>query len=658
MTPRFAVYSSSMGNYFFDEIRDLFACGLMDLGFDAAAADEQRGFLESADWHIVVAPHEFFMIGAGIRLRRGKFPRNLILLNTEQPGSPWFDLALSLFARAWAVWDMDRDTSNLIRSKGFPGRHVPLGYSSRSPLFSAARLPRGEGSQYLEQAARRRRGSWELKSRPLDVLFEGGMTERRHDFFTRNLRAMSRWRAALRFSDPRAPLRPEDSSVSATRVSLGLAQRSKIVLNLHRRQARYFEWHRIALHGIGQRALVLTEPVSPAPPLKPGRDFIEAPLTDFPRLLNRLLGTISGRRQAQTVAEQGFETFSRRCRMKDFLIPVVEELMKGTARGKAAPLKDLAVSLPPLEAPPTAEIRRLAGTSHAGKVPLVTVAVSLHDYKRFIIPCLESIRSQTLRSLDLIVVDDASTDGSEKAVLRWLKRRGRRFARWRLLRHDRNAGLARTRNTAFADSRTPYVFVMDADNLLLPRCLERLSSALGGCRADFAFSYFHAFGEEDYLMNLKPWDPELLRRKPYLDAMALVRRSTWKRLGGYRRQMVQGWEDYDFWLRLARVGGRGVQVPEVLARYRVHMRSMLNTETAPDEHRLRRYFLREHQITLDADNVSQLGLASGVFGGKALPVRVESAERNGSETRRGKYLVAALTVLRDLNKDVLAASRR
>src|SRR5580704_5224321 len=94
---RFALYTSSRGNYFFNEIRDLIGAGLKELGLAVEMRDERAGFAPKADWHLVVAPHEFFELGAGKDLVAKKWPTNLILFNTEQPSSYWLAISVKHF---------------------------------------------------------------------------------------------------------------------------------------------------------------------------------------------------------------------------------------------------------------------------------------------------------------------------------------------------------------------------------------------------------------------------------------------------------------------------------------------------------------------------------------------------------------------------------
>ncbi len=218
----------------------------------------------------------------------------------------------------------------------------------------------------------------------------------------------------------------------------------------------------------------------------------------------------------------------------------------------------------------------------SGRPPLVTVTVSLFNYEKHVPACLDSVAAQTLGPIELIVVDDCSTDGSPRVVTYWLEENGPRFTRYRLLRHPQNRGLARARNTAFAHAAAPFVFVLDADNILYPPCLERLYTALQGSDASFAYCYLETFGEQAGLGNVKPWNPSWFAENNQIDAMVLLRKSVWEQVGGYSTDMpVMGWEDFDMWFKVARIRGWGIHVQEILTRYRVHSTSMLRAVTNP-----------------------------------------------------------------------------
>jgi glycosyltransferase involved in cell wall biosynthesis len=230
----------------------------------------------------------------------------------------------------------------------------------------------------------------------------------------------------------------------------------------------------------------------------------------------------------------------------------------------------------------------------------VTVCVTLYNYAAFVVEALESVYAQTLSRIGLVVLDDGSRDDGPARVERSLRRFGARLAGGCLARHVRNAGLARARNGAIDLALSPYVMVLDADNLLYPRCAERLLESLRGTEFGFAYSILERFGERRGLMGTASWEIERLRVENYIDAMAMLPKTTWERLGGYSRMRVAGWEDYDFWCKCIEADLAGLLVPEILARYRVHGTSMLATETNRAENAARvRAEMRERHPWLD-----------------------------------------------------------
>lgn len=205
----------------------------------------------------------------------------------------------------------------------------------------------------------------------------------------------------------------------------------------------------------------------------------------------------------------------------------------------------------------------------------VSVVVPLHNYAGHVEEALESAWAQTLSPLDLIVIDDRSTDDSLQVALRWIKKNAGRFNRVLLLRNRANSGLGLTRNAGFDAAETPYVLPLDADNRLLPDCAAACLRTAHETGAAFAYPLIRQFGASQDLMGEEAYDPVRLTIGNYIDAMALVSKAAWVAAGGYDH-LRGGWEDFDLWCGLAERGLRGEQVPgEPLAEYRVHPTSMI-----------------------------------------------------------------------------------
>ncbi len=211
----------------------------------------------------------------------------------------------------------------------------------------------------------------------------------------------------------------------------------------------------------------------------------------------------------------------------------------------------------------------------------VTVCISLYNYQAYIAETLKSVYQQTCFGLDLIVVEDQSTDNSLVIAERWLKENTQRFNAVHLVQHTQNQGLSAARNTAISVSTTPYVFILDADNLLYPRCVERCLEALEADeQASVSYPIIEKFGEEQALIGNVVWNRDRFKKKNCIDAMSLIRKQALIDVGGYSELSAVGklgWEDYELWCKFIDQDFYGVPVPEILARYRTHKTSMLRS---------------------------------------------------------------------------------
>ena len=243
---------------------------------------------------------------------------------------------------------------------------------------------------------------------------------------------------------------------------------------------------------------------------------------------------------------------------------------------------------PALAATPQPQCRQL-WLRECGDSPTATVIISLYNYGDHIAAALDSVAAQSHRLLELILVDDDSSDDSAAIAMAWLELHHNRFSRSLLLQHTANAGLAATRNTAFHAAQAQWVYVLDADNTLHPQAVGHCLALAEASCAQTAVVHPVLRGisslpnSDPQLLGHMPWNPSLLKRGNYIDAMALVRRSAWAEVAGYRH-IPGGWEDFDFWCLLVEAGFHGVICPQPLAQYIQHERSMLQSQS---NHQLR-----------------------------------------------------------------------
>ena len=228
----------------------------------------------------------------------------------------------------------------------------------------------------------------------------------------------------------------------------------------------------------------------------------------------------------------------------------------------------------------------------------VAILVSLYNYANHIKTALNSIVYQTLEPLQLIVVDDASTDEGQHVVSRWMEEHHTRFSYCALISHIANGGLAAARNSAFAHTQASWCFVLDADNSLDPEVIEQCLNLTKN--ASLQLGVVHPLirridtdGVMDDLVSRKSWQQEALASGNYIDAMALVRKKAWQQVGGYTH-IPGGWEDYDFWCKLIEGGFHGVLCPHILANYQIHSGSMVHQSSHRNTRRLSRLLQHRH----------------------------------------------------------------
>lgn len=263
------------------------------------------------------------------------------------------------------------------------------------------------------------------------------------------------------------------------------------------------------------------------------------------------------------------------------------ELLAGLADPETShlhfPRLALARSTRPSHQPQIPEYRivsRFTGQDAANS--RATVVITVFNYEAFVTEALNSVVAQTARPLDLVIVDDQSTDSSLQAAMEWCGRHGEHLRNTIVVQTTANSGLGAARNLGFALAQTEWIMVLDADNRLLPACIERCLRTAEEKGSSVAYPLIQCFGARSNLLGGLTWNPIRFIGGNYVDAMALVARSAWTAVGGYDTTRT-GWEDYDLWCKFAFKGFRGTLVPgEPLAEYRAHNGSMMNTTMAQD----------------------------------------------------------------------------
>jgi glycosyltransferase involved in cell wall biosynthesis len=185
---------------------------------------------------------------------------------------------------------------------------------------------------------------------------------------------------------------------------------------------------------------------------------------------------------------------------------------------------------------------------------MISIVIPVYNQASKIKQCLKSIFNQTFKDVEVIVVNDGSTD-KLFSVLRPFKTKIRLFNR-------ENSGAPTARNFGAKRANGDYLLFCDADIVMKPDMLQKMLDQLKNSpEASFVYSSFK-FGFKRF--KLWPFSEEKLKQMPYIHTTSLIRRNDFP---GFDIALKK-FQDWDLWLTVVGSGKCGVFINEVLFRIR------------------------------------------------------------------------------------------
>ena len=223
--------------------------------------------------------------------------------------------------------------------------------------------------------------------------------------------------------------------------------------------------------------------------------------------------------------------------------------------------------------------------------PLTTMIVLSYNYSRFILETLESVKAQTYKNTQLVIIDDCSTDDSVAVIDRWLQENRIECT---FICHQKNQGICKSLNDALAAATGKYISMIASDDVWLPDKIEHQVEIMESQPEGVGVLYSDAFQMDEGGHPLPDMFITAHRKLPqmpqgqilntllegnFIPGMTvLIRRSCYDAVGLYDENLP--WEDWDMWMRIARRYSFTYS-PTPSAKYRVHDGSFSHSHRAP-----------------------------------------------------------------------------
>lgn len=195
---------------------------------------------------------------------------------------------------------------------------------------------------------------------------------------------------------------------------------------------------------------------------------------------------------------------------------------------------------------------------------MISVIMPCYNDGAYIQEAIESIKIQTYKDWELIIIDDGSDDTNTVNIINSIK-----DDRITIL-HTNHLRPAGARNYGIEHAKGKYILPVDSDDKIDPAYMQKAVEIIESEEAiGVVYCYADLFGERSGRWELPDYSFEKMLLDNVVFVTALFYKEDWEKVGGFNTQLIAGMEDYDFWLGILGLGRKIYQIPEVLFHYRI-----------------------------------------------------------------------------------------
>jgi len=218
---------------------------------------------------------------------------------------------------------------------------------------------------------------------------------------------------------------------------------------------------------------------------------------------------------------------------------------------------------------------------------LVSVVIPTYNKAQYLKEAIESVLNQTYKNIEIIVIDDGSTDESREVVNSFTP--SILNTKYRILNPiiyfwQENKGAAMARNTGIKKAKGKYIAFLDSDDLWLREKLEKQVSfmeenpetGLLGTGCYEITNKGKIIGQKIFPIKNKDLQKDLIKYNPFIQSSVVVKREVFSKVGLYNKGFRES-EDYELWLRIGQNYKIG-NLPEPLVRKRYYKKGLSPTK--------------------------------------------------------------------------------
>ncbi len=238
---------------------------------------------------------------------------------------------------------------------------------------------------------------------------------------------------------------------------------------------------------------------------------------------------------------------------------------------------------------------------------IVSVIVPVYNCSEYLSDCISSLTNQTYKNIDVVFVDDESTDNSVEIINTAIAN----DPRFRIIKQE-NHGPSFARNRAIEQAKGDFILPLDADDKIcdnyIESCLKTFSLIP---EVKLVYGKAEYFGEKSGIWELPEYSYHRILKENIIFCTAMYRKVEALKVGMYDEQLINGYEDWEFWLNLLNPDDLVCRIDDAIFYYRIKKQSrninILN-DKVKSNHALN-YIITKHLGKYGFENISDLYVA-------------------------------------------------